>query len=240
MAKSISRLTYELTIQNGGDERNAKTARGITTGSRWKNYSQAEQQLIGDAVSSYAEYARRIFIFEGIGDIGAAQIRENVEKHISVTGRRPVVVIDYLQILAPYDVRATDKQNTDQAVLELKRISRDCKLPILAISSFNRENYKNAVGMQSFKESGAIEYSSDVLIGLQLEGAGNDSFDATAAKRKNPRDIELVVLKNRNGRVGDKIKYQYYSMFNFFHEDGLVDDTPRAKAGKGRKKDDRI
>lgn len=230
MAKSISRLTYELTIQNGGDERNAKTARGITTGSRWQNYSQTELQLIGDAVSSYAEYARHIFIFEGIGNIGAAQIRKNVEKHISVTGRRPVVVIDYLQILAPYDVRATDKQNTDKAVLELKRISRDHKLPILAISSFNRENYKNAVGMQSFKESGAIEYSSDVLIGLQLEGAGDDSFDATAAKRKNPRDIELVVLKNRNGRVGDKIKYQYYSMFNFFHEDGQkMDEEKKTK-----------
>lgn len=230
MAKSISRLTYELTIQNGGDERNAKTARGITTGSRWQNYSQTELQLIGDAVSSYAEYARHIFIFEGIGNIGAAQIRKNVEKHISVTGRRPVVVIDYLQILAPYDVRATDKQNTDKAVLELKRISRDHKLPILAISSFNRENYKNAVGMQSFKESGAIEYSSDVLIGLQLEGAGDDNFDATAAKRKNPRDIELVVLKNRNGRVGDKIKYQYYSMFNFFHEDGQkMDEEKKTK-----------
>lgn len=230
MAKSISRLTYELTIQNGGDERNAKTARGITTGSRWQNYSQTELQLIGDAVSSYAEYARHIFIFEGIGNIGAAQIRKNVEKHISVTGRRPVVVIDYLQILAPYDVRATDKQNTDKAVLELKRISRDYKLPILAISSFNRENYKNAVGMQSFKESGAIEYSSDVLIGLQLEGAGDDSFDATAAKRKNPRDIELVVLKNRNGRVGDKIKYQYYSMFNFFHENGQkMDEEKKTK-----------
>jgi replicative DNA helicase len=84
--------------------------------------------------------------------------------------------------------------------------------------------------MQSFKESGAIEYSSDVLIGLQLEGAGNDSFDATAAKRKNPRDIELVVLKNRNGRVGDKIKYQYYPMFNFFHENGQkIDEEKKAK-----------
>lgn len=220
MAKSISRLTYELTLKNGGNERNAKTARGITNGSRWQHYSQTELKLIKEAVTSYAEYAKHIYIFEGIGNIGAAQIRKNVEKHIAITGRRPVVVIDYLQILAPYDVRATDKQNTDQAVLELKRISRDCKLPILAISSFNRENYKNAVDMQAFKESGAIEYSSDVLIGLQLEGAGNKDFDAIEAKKQNPRHVELVILKNRNGRVGDKIRYDYYPMFNFFYEDG--------------------
>lgn len=225
MAKSISRLTYELTVKNGGNERDAKTARGITNGSRWQHYSKTELQLIGNAVSSYAEYAKHVFIFEGVGTIGAAKIRESVEKHIATTGRRPVVVIDYLQILAPYDVRATDKQNTDQAVLELKRISRDCKLPILAISSFNRENYKNAVDMQAFKESGAIEYSSDVLIGLQLEGAGNKDFDAIEAKKQNPRHVELVILKNRNGRVGDKIKYDYYPMFNYFYEDGEVMNT---------------
>lgn len=235
MAKSISRLTYELTVKNSGNERDAKTARGITTGSRWQHYSKTELQLIGNAVSSYAEYAKHVFIFEGVGTIGAAKIRESVEKHIATTGRRPVVVIDYLQILAPYDVRATDKQNTDQAVLELKRISRDCKLPILAISSFNRENYKNAVGMQAFKESGAIEYSSDVLIGLQLEGAGQDDFDATAAKRQTPRHIELVVLKNRNGRVGDKIRYDYYAMFNFFNEIGTVEDEPPVKSHRGKK-----
>lgn len=225
MAKSISRLTYELTIKTGGDKKNAKTARGITAGSRWSHYSQAELQLIKSAIQEYKEYAEHIQIYEGIGDITASHIREKVQKHISITGRRPVVVIDYLQILAPYDVRATDKQNTDHAVTELKRISRDYKIPVLAISSFNRENYKSAVDMQAFKESGAIEYSSDVLIGLQLEGAGDKDFNAIEAKRKNPRNVELVILKNRNGRVGDKIKYDYYPMFNYFYEDGEVMNT---------------
>ena len=51
-------------------------------------------------------------------------------------GTNPVVIIDYLQILAPTDIRATDKQNTDKAVLELKRISRDYSVPIIGISSF--------------------------------------------------------------------------------------------------------
>ena len=49
--------------------------------------------------------------------------------HKKITGESPVVIIDYLQILAPYSERATDKQNTDKAVMELKRISRDYKIP---------------------------------------------------------------------------------------------------------------
>ena len=220
MSKSISRHTLQEVLSTGGNMRNAKTARGITTGKKYERYSSAEMELITTAIKTYAEYANHIYIQEGIGDIGAAEIRDAVKKHISFTGNTPVVVIDYLQILAPADVRATDKQNTDKAVMELKRISRDFKLPILGISSFNRENYSNAVTMAAFKESGAIEYSSDVLIGLQLKGAGGKGFDATEEKRKNPREVELVILKNRNGRTGDTVDFSYYPMFNYFAELG--------------------
>ena len=218
MAKSISRLTFLDVIKNAGRIQDAKTARGITTGSRYARYSKVEKDLIQRAVSNYGQYAENIFIHEGIGDIGTEQIRETVNKHISITGRKPVVLIDYLQILAPTNDRATDKQNTDKAVLELKRISRDFKIPVIAISSFNRDNYNSAVSMLSFKESGAIEYSSDILIGLQLKGAGTKEFDVTEAKAKNPREIELVILKNRNGATGKKIGYKYYPMFNYFEE----------------------
>ena len=227
MSKSISRLTLLDALQNGGDTRNAKSARGITTGSRYAGYSQTETELIQRAAVIYGMYAKNLYIHEGIGDIGAFQIREIVENHIRITGKNPVVLIDYLQILAPADVRATDKQNTDKAVLELKRISRDFKIPVIGISSFNRENYKTAVNYASFKESGAIEYSSDVLIGLQLKGAGDKSFDVDVAKAKNPREIELVILKNRNGETGKKIAFRYFPMFNYFEELGISQKQER-------------
>lgn len=218
MAKSISRHTLQRAQAAGLDTRNAKTARGITAGSRYEHYSREEIDLINRAIDDYSEYAGSLYIKEGIGDIGAAQVRAIIENHIHYTGNTPVIVVDYLQILAPNDPRATDKQNTDKAVLELKRISRDYKTPVIAISSFNRAGYKDAVTMEAFKESGAIEYSSDVLIGLQLAGAGGKNFDVNEAKRKDPRDIELVILKNRNGRTGDKIRYSYYPLFNYFVE----------------------
>lgn len=218
MAKSISRHTLQSVLATGGDIRNAKTARGITTGKRYIDYSQTERDLINSSIMEYSKYAQNIYISEGVGDIGAEQIRETVQKHILFTGKTPVVIIDYLQILAPYSERATDKQNTDKAVMELKRISRDYKTPVIGISSFNRANYKEAVTMEAFKESGAIEYSSDILIGLQLKGAGKKEFDANEAKRKDPREIELVILKNRNGRTGDSLSFNFYPLFNYFEE----------------------
>ncbi|NCD12084.1 MAG: DNA primase [Epsilonproteobacteria bacterium] len=222
MAKSISRLTLESVlsnvIDNNGSIRNAKTARGITTGSRYENYSPQEKELIKTAITTYSEYAGNIYISEGIGNIGVKEIREAVAKHILLTGKTPVILIDYIQIIMQGDSRATDKQNIDKAVIELKRISRDYKAAVIGISSFNRSNYKTEVSMEAFKESGGIEYSSDVLIGLQLKGAGGKDFDANAAKDKNPREIELVVLKNRNGATGKKLEYEYYPLFNYFRE----------------------
>jgi len=214
MAKSISRITTE----TAGRDSDRKTVQGILQGTRWKHYSPEERQTIDRAAAIYAELAKHIFIVEGIGTIGAAEVREAVKKHCKIRGAAPVVIVDYLQILAPADPRATDKANTDAAVLEMKRISRDYNTPVICISSFNRSNYRERVSMEALKESGAIEYSSDVVIGLQLEGTGGKDFDVDKAKAANPRKIEAVLLKNRNAPTGKVIPFEYEPRFNLFRD----------------------
>lgn len=221
IAKSISRLTY-LLADNKAD---AKTTRGITTGARYAGYSREEKALINKAIGNYKEYAQHIYIHEGIGDIGVEKVKEVVQQHISITGNKPVVILDYIQILAPYDPRSTDKQNTDKAVLELKRLSRDYKITVLGISSFNRDSYKagggvnqGKVSMTDYKESGALEYSADVLLGLEFASAGTKEYDERTEKKKNPRQIRLVVLKNRNGRAWENCNFNYSPLFNYYGE----------------------
>ena len=222
IAKSLSRLTMVISREQGNSLTAAKTPRGITDGKRYTNYTEKEKGLIQAACERYAGYANNISIREGVGDIGVKQIRKSVLQHISFRGKRPVVVVDYMQILAPMDIRATDKQNTDRAVLELKRLSRDLKTPVVCISSLNRASYSNKISMEAFKESGAIEYSSDVLLGLQFAGAGGEKFDLDKAKhgegKYGEREIQCVVLKNRYGRTGGKITYTYNPCFNHFYE----------------------
>ena len=237
ISKSISRHTYKLC---NGKQGNAKTARGITTAARYQNYSQEEKDLIQDATAAYAAYAVHLYIYEGIGDIGVEHIKQIVAAHKELTGNTPIVCIDYLQILAPYDMRASDKQNTDKAVLELKRLSRDFKTSVIGISSFNRDNYSTEVNMAAFKESGAIEYGSDVLLALQPQGMkpGYTATDQKAnmklvkeCKASAKRSVEAVILKNRNGKTGGKVGFDYYALFNCFEQDyGFVavqdDDDP--------------
>ena len=217
MSKSISRHTFEAVSNDKANGRPlAKTSRGITAGFRYPNYTDEERYVINSAIDKYCTYASNIYICEGAGDVTIASVKQIVREHIADKKRRPIVVIDYIQILAPFDGRASDKQNMDKAAVEMKRLSRDAKIPVIGISSLNRANYNSKICMEAFKESGAIEYTSDVLIGLQLKGAGTKDFNVDEAKDKECREIELVMLKNRNGRTGTKIELNYYPMYNKF------------------------
>lgn len=231
LAKSISRMSY-LT-----NKYYAKTSREIAKG----QYTDFEAQVINQATATFNTYSNNLYIFEGIGNIGAEEIKKEVERHIKITGKTPVILIDYLQILAPYDLRASDKQNTDKSVLELKRLSRDFKTPVIGISSFNRDNYNTAVSMTAFKESGAIEYGSDVLIALQPAGMKQGTSDKEkqankeildACKSSPKRDLELKILKNRNGATNGIINFKYYAMYNLFEEGAFktdyIDDVKEA------------
>lgn len=220
IAKSISRLTSILAEQENKPTFYKKSNRNIA--SKFYECSEQEQDFIAGAFDAFNEelegIGEHLYIHEGVGDIGVKEIAERVAQHKRLTGNSPVVVIDYLQILAPYDAKATDKQNIDKAVLEVKRLSRDYKIAIIGISAFNRANYNERVNMASFIGSSGIEYGCDVLIGLQLEGAGGKDFNVDDAKKRNPRAVELKILKNRNGRTGDSFFYEYYPVFNQFKE----------------------
>ena len=113
MAKSVSRNTLKRIITARGDVRNAKTTRGILTGRRYAQYNQTEQELIKNAMRDYQSIAKNIFIREGMGDVTADTIIEQVKEHISNGKKPPVVIIDYLQILMPHNNGGTDKTNTD-------------------------------------------------------------------------------------------------------------------------------
>lgn len=235
IAKSVSRHSVQIDVRKYQTTVHAKTVRGITTGTRYKDYSPTDREIIEGAIIDYSEYAHHIYIHEGVGNIGVEQVREVVERHIKITGNKPVVLIDYVQILAPYNDKATDKQNTDKSVLELKRLSRDYSIPVIGISSFNRDNYTQPVNMASFKESGAVEYSSDVLIALQYEGMDYQPKEKDGDRQKRIRElldqqivigksgyaqsIQVKILKNRNGSKGDTV-IDFYPMFNFFTEKG--------------------
>lgn len=89
IAKSVSRITLIKDLEENGSTAHAKTTRGILTGTRYADYSQTERELIQRSIASYAEYAKNIYITEGIGNVGVEEIREKYRSISSLPGKPP-------------------------------------------------------------------------------------------------------------------------------------------------------
>ena len=136
--------------------------------------------------------------------------------------KAPVVCLDYLQIVPTS--RESAKLGIDDSVRKLKKFQRDTNTTFIVISSFNRTNYVHSVSFESFKESGNIEYTADVVWALQLNLLNElkGYYDVSElrkrvddAKKQQPRQINLKCLKNRQGTNYDCFFF-YHSAHDYF------------------------
>ena len=135
--------------------------------------------------------------------------------------KAPVICLDYLQIVP--SSKDSTKLGVDDSVRKLKKFQRDTNSTFIVISSFNRANYMQSVSFESFKESGNIEYTADVVWALQLNilNSINPSNIADSrkkiddAKKQQPRHIQLKCLKNRQGTNYD-CYFNYFSAHDYF------------------------
>jgi len=217
VSKSLARLTAQ------ADMKTAVNSLSIRQGN-------LPAQVL-DAVKQYkATIGERLSIIEGNFNCDIGYIGDYIRRYIARNQTKPIIFIDYLQILQPAadgKSRNSKKDEIDLAVTELKRLSRELDLTIVVISSLNRANYMTPFAFESLKESGGIEYTSDVVWGLQLACLDEEIFDKesgiakkreriNAAKEENPRKIKFVCLKNRYGISHYECNFIYYPEFDLF------------------------
>ena len=200
-AKTIARESLNISIEETGFSTDAVTTIEILDRVLMEGLPKQSQVTFTKAYGRYMEYAKHIFIHEAVGKFTVNEIKARVEEHVKATGRTPVILVDYLQILQPAEPGLSDKAKVSYDVLMLKQLSRDYHTPVMVISSFNRDSYTKEASFSSFKESGEIEYSADVLMALQLT-AVRTGQDAEEALLENPRKVDVKFLKNRSGTLG--------------------------------------
>lgn len=181
---------------------------------------------IYEAMMKYQTYAERVNIVQTGFSSDISFIENVTNTFIQEKGVTPIVVIDYLQII-DIEGNMTDRQRIDGIIKKLKKIQLQHGLTMIVISSLNRSNYTTAIDFESFKESGLIEYSADVVWGLQLEAIHEVENEKEASKKRErlqkakadtPRKIELVCLKNRYGISNFTKSFEYYPQCDYFRE----------------------
>lgn len=206
------------------------------------------------AAGYYKEHiAGRLSVIEGNFNCNVTYIADYVRRYMKKTGCTPIVFVDYLQILQPAEEmrRASTKEAIDYTVTELKRLSRELNITVFVISSVNRANYLTPIDFEALKESGSIEFTADVIWGLQLLCLQEDIFSKEgkikdkrerikSAKAATPRQIQLVCLKNRYGIANFETSFDYYPEQDVFAQ-AACDDfitsygaTPFDDGGNGQ------
>ena len=183
-----------------------------------EDIGKEKSERLNKAIDDCKEETESLFIVERpkSGEFFSAEdICGYVNNLIENTSKKPVVFVDYLQILGSEGKYVSDKTTVDKNIQDLWRLANNNKIPVVVLSSLNRDAYNKAISFSAFKESGSIEYSADVVLGMQfaaLHGkkAEDKDFNVDNEKRRSPMHIETVVLKHRYG------KSHGYSFFNFY------------------------
>lgn len=156
----------------------------------------------------------------------ALELKELVEEYIEYYKIRPIIFVDYIQIMK-YDKKSADtiREEVDNVIKELKSISKQYDLTIFALSSLNRANYsvnlnsynkktdteQTEFSTAGFKESGLIDYTADVLLKLV-----NSKKSYTDIENDLIQPIDLLVLKNRNSYKNLKVSLDFLAEYSYF------------------------
>ena len=258
VAKSLSRLMRQTKKRNGGYY--VASASNILSTRERASWPQDKEAALLSCCTWYSqEIAPNMHIMEMTGQPTVEDIvkaYEALEKHyeqfrshqrdlqvhefnedselVYQTSRKPILIIDYLQLVAAKDEHMSERKAVDVNVMALRQLARDKKTAVLVISSINRQSYSEGADMSAFKESGSIEFSSDLALMLQPRDfskkvgkaksdkqAREEARDAlTEHKGKAVRQSEIVVLKNRGGKMPAKpIPILFDALCNTFTED---------------------
>lgn len=247
-ARSISRTTYNQ-VGDKEDKKGypiASTTFDILDNTKYQYYDKDKKDTINVSINIYENIAKNLYIISGRykeKDTSRRMTINDIEKiikdFIQYKGITPVIFIDYMQIIAPIDVHYTDKQNMDEVVDRLKQISVEQDTPVVAISSYNRDNYYEPANVSAFKESGAIDYGADYIMALQYKGIDEIYYDNDKRKTEQqkkreiyeliedlklksnqgePIPIEFKMLKGRNSGKFNMV-FKFKARYGYFTED---------------------
>ena len=122
------------------------------------------------------------------------------------SGRLDYVAIDYLQLLdSPLRYAKRHEQIAD-ITRGIKIAAKELDVPFIVPAQLNRDAEGGSPKLSHLRESGSIEQDSDVVV--FIDRRVNEDGEGGA-------EAELIVAKNRNGRIG-KCRAAFFANFQRF------------------------
>jgi len=192
-----------------------------------------------EAIAEQCEKMKNYHVIECSFETTAQWIIDQVTKYTDLNPETtPVVIVDYLQIIAaPAGFRGDKRAIVDYNLKALKKLQKMRGLFVIVISSFNRSSNLEPVSYENFLETSCIEYTCDYVWGLQLaiQDTDNEEFYIKEgpnggkkareeydkkrmmqeAQAQTPKKVQFVSLKNRRGKQFFKANFDYYPAHDY-------------------------
>ncbi|MER2039690.1 MAG: replicative DNA helicase [Solibacillus sp.] len=127
------------------------------------------------------------------------QIRATARKLMKqYPDRKPLILIDYLQIIRANNPKDNQTQQVGQISRDLKQMAREFNCPVVCLSQLNRgveQRQEKRPVMSDIRDSGNIEQDADVIAFLY-----RDDYYDKESESKNL--LEIILAKHRNGPTG--------------------------------------
>lgn len=155
-----------------------------------------------------------------IAEIAARSERIKREHGLSL------IVIDYLQLVAPGKKRMGSRQEEVSYIASgLKALAKDLGVPVIALSQLTRtpEREERRPMLSDLRESGAIEQTADVVTFIH-----RPNFYKQDLSEVDRAKAEIIIAKQRNGPVG-MVQFVFLERYTRFEE--AVPDSWEAGLG---------
>lgn len=145
-------------------------------------------------------------------DDTASQSLLQVRARARTTARRKplgMVIVDYLQLMAPRDRRVPREQQVGELSEGLKGLAKELHVPVVALAQLNRGpsgRQDKRPAMSDLRESGRIEADADHV--WLLHRPDLVERDSTTG------ELEVFVAKNRNGQAGATIRLMFQGHYS--------------------------
>lgn len=173
-----------------------------------------------------SEYGRRLseiplFIDDTPG-LSVLELRAKARRLKSRVPDLSLLIVDYLQLMHSGGRVENRQQEVAEISRSMKALSRELKLPVIAISQLSRmiehRSGKDKKPMLSdLRESGALEQDADVVIFIHPEPPPEENLEEEdESEVPMPAQItEIIISKQRNGPLGT-VKLLFFPEFMLF------------------------
>lgn len=171
-------------------------------GGMWRKGFVPEEafQTVIQAIDALADAP---LYLDDLRSISIAEMRAKLRRVKSQRGAIGLIVVDYLQIMAPVRANGNRAQELGEVVAALKSLAREFDCPLVALSQLSRaveQRGDKRPNLSDLKDSGSIEAEADLVMFLYREDyykrdePGHDPAEFVTA--------ELIIGKHRNGALG--------------------------------------